>query len=426
MTWHRDDGAHVVPLPLTSRLRAVRGAAAVSGSLLLTAPGAFALILIVGIVDEETLGLGIPLEAVRALVLITALLTLAGLVAEPIRVAVERARLLEAAGAVDSRQPCPPPAGERRSLWLGPHPVLRRTGCWAAMLAAGLGMFGVLFASFDEGTPLARVLAVLVPAAVTAAGAVLALRNGPRGASRKRWERHESRYAARWQVSVTPVERAPRARRSVARGVLVAVLALGTVCFVVGMWLRQPGRSAEPRRLEPVGEAAIDVLVTLGASVLLLTLVAAAALGVVWLATRSRRDATAIRAIEGGEAPDSASVDAIVLDPAPLERAASVVGAVGWLLAIVGLVPVGVGLLLSWVEAATFGPLSLVLLPAVACLAAAFALGTRGARRAHARRTAVLAVVQRDPVQWVRPFSSWERPEDHWQLAPGFSGHWGI
>src|SRR5690606_29008767 len=148
--------------------------------------------------------------------------------------------------------------------------------------------------------------------AIMLASLALAVPNGRRGASRRSWERRWSRASLRWRTSVTPVERAARPRRRVRLALVIAPLVLGTLVFLAGVWLRQPGRLAERRTWGPEGEAAIDALVLTGGALLA---IAASAILVGWVAlllVRARRDAQVLVALDRGEAPVLEHADAIV------------------------------------------------------------------------------------------------------------------
>ncbi|WP_343920826.1 hypothetical protein, partial [Agrococcus citreus] len=275
-------------------------------------------------------------------------------------------------------------------------------------------LLGLLLVPDDTYSAGVRASALAIPLAVLAVALALVARSGRRGASRRSWERRWSRASLRWTTSVTPVERAARPRRRLRLALVIAPLVLGTLVFLAGVWLRQPGRLAERRTWGPEGEAAIDALVLTGGAVLAIS---APAILVGWAAlllVRARRDAQVLVALDRREAPVVEHADAIVLDRSPLELVATAIGAIGWLLAAAAATPSLLPVIQDADAAAPFGALALLWLPALGCLALAIVLGTRGVRSAHGRRSRVLAAAPRDPVPWAgRPWH-YDRP-DPWQ-----------
>lgn len=413
MAWHREHGAAVAPLPMSSSLVLVRAARAITVGGVIGLSVLFWVVLVAGSINEEALGDDREAALLtRALLGAWLVLALVAMIGEPLRLAVERALLLRAAERdADLRRPAAP-AAERRALAIGPHPLLRRVGGWCAAAAGTAAMLmALLFAPDDAYSPSARALSVAIPVAAALAGLAIAVPNGRRGASRRRWERRWSRASLRWQTSITPVARADRPGRRLRLALVGAPLAIGALVFLAGVWMRQPGRLAERRTWGPVGEAAIDVLVVVGGIALLVAGAAALLGAVVRLVVRARRDAATLGALDRGEEPALEHVDAIVLDGSPLERAAVALGALGWALVIVALTPVAILVLEDAEAAAPFGWSALLWLPALAALALALVLAARGVRAGHAARTRVLAAVVRDPVPWTRPHADYDRPD---------------
>ncbi|MGM1030264.1 MAG: hypothetical protein ACQEWM_10450 [Actinomycetota bacterium] len=423
MSWHREDGAPVAPLPLSPRLALVRAARAV------TVGGAIGVVLLLivtiigGVVNEETIDdAGIALLS-RALVLPLMVLAPCIALAEPLRLAAERVTLLRAALVDASTVRAAPPAAERRTLTRGPQPVLLQTGAWCIGLGAvAAGVMGAWFVPDDSHSPIARVLALVIPLASLAGGLALAIPNRRRGASRRRWDRLWSRASLRWRVSISPVQRAERPWRRLLLALTIAPLAIGLAAFLAGVWMRRPGRDADRRTWDSIGEAVVDVLVVVGSGVLAAGSILIVVVGAgIWLVVRSRRDAAAIRTIERGEAPPLWHVDAIVIDAGPLERAASALGAVGWVLVAVAGAPASMRLLEPVQADVRFDALAWLIAPGLAVLVLALVVAVRGARRTHDRRSLVLAAVTRDPVPWTSAYRDYARP-DAWQLPFWFKG----
>src|SRR5690606_11493884 len=98
VTWHRDDGAPVAPLPLDRRLALVRAARAITVGGMAGLVLLLGAVVVVGLINEEALG-DARQTALLARALAGAFLVLALVVAvgEPLRLAGERALLLRAA-----------------------------------------------------------------------------------------------------------------------------------------------------------------------------------------------------------------------------------------------------------------------------------------------------------------------------------------
>jgi hypothetical protein len=415
MTWHRADGAHPLDAgqpeaepaaadrgtaerPVPARMGALR-AVLIGARAVALAAGVAACILLLGtvvvaIVAEEI----VPSDALdllaRGAMASLGILALIGVICEPLRVGAERALLLQDV----RRGTSTPPAGERHALRLGPHGALLAAGV-AGVIVGGICLpVGLLLAADDREALLARILVPSISAVLLAGGIALVRWSRKRGRGRERWQRSVSAAAARWRTTVPATPRAHRQRRHRVVAAASGTVGIGAMIFVGGVLLRQPGRFADPVTHGAVGEAAIDALLAMGALVMGVALAVILAVQGAMLAWTAIRDARTVRALERGERARLEHIDAVLLDDSALERAAMVLGVVGWLVAAYGWAPVLIGAIESAERTAAVLPATALALPGLAAVGLAWLLGALGALRLRARRARVLAVLARDPL----------------------------
>lgn len=250
--------------------------------------------------------------------------------------------------------------GDRPDVDVPPHAVRARvrtanppgalTGLlWTTLVSGVLAAAVVaplMLGADDHGGPATLVCGVAV---ALASGVGLGLLRGPR----RDWARTQREVAAAWgpnEVRAAHVaeRRAreavgpPRAgrsdprverRRRVGGAALGIAGAAGFVLFLVGSWIRKPGRHSPRRFYGPFGETSVDLLVGGGAALLGAALLAGALL-LVRSVVRGVRDRRALRA----------RLDAAAVEPLTDEQARDALAAwsPGGALALLALVPVGV------------------------------------------------------------------------------------
>lgn len=385
----------VTPAPMGIARALVQGAAAVTRAAAVAAVLLLLGTVIVGLLVEELVGdPDIELLARGALVSL-GVLVLIGLFGEPPRIALEPVLLARDA----ERMPAgtTPPEAEREALRTGPHAWLQFVG-FVSIVVGGIGLLIGLFIAADGGEQiLFRLLAVTVPVTLLAVGVSLMVRNRTSGPARADWSDRYERLRSHWAKGVEPVPRAHARQLDSVVGLAGLVAAGGSLLFIAGVFMRQPGRLAEPRTWDALGERTIDGLLTTGA--VLLGVAAALALvtqAVLLLRTASRRERT-VRALERGEPVLLARVDAVLLDRSPLARAALSLGVLGWLVASYGWAPTFIAGIESLEETADIQPLTVLAAPGLGAVAVGWALGSLAALRGRAHRARVQAVLLRDP-----------------------------
>ncbi|MCB7135186.1 hypothetical protein [Cellulosimicrobium marinum] len=277
------------------------------------------------------------------------LVVLAAVVFVPLRAAATARLAHELAAAARPRTHVPPRSVRDRIARSGPPGAV--TGLlWTTLAVAGVGGGGIgaVMLASDDASGRAVVVAGVVLAGASGLGLVAARGWRTRWESTQHWLRttwgqNEARAAeaaerrARAALGPAPVTGRSRAedrvrsrRTTVGSAVVGAGGAVGFVLFMVGLFLRQPGRNAPRRYYGPFGETLIDVLVGVGG-----VLVAAAALClVVWLGAtvvRAGLQERRVRAALADPALARPLPDAVVLDVATAPHTTAGLVAVGWL-----------------------------------------------------------------------------------------------
>lgn len=385
----------VTPLPLSIARAAVRGAGAVTG-----AAGIAAIILllgtvVLGLVVEETIGShDIDLLARGALASL-GILVLIAVFGEPLRIALEHTLLARAAERSPRGQT--PPVGEREALRGGPHGWLQGWGV-AGMIVGAIGLLiGLPLAADDREALLARILVPTIGGALLVAGIAAVWWSRGKGRGRERWRERFPQLSSRWGRAVRPVPRAHRQRRYRIVSLASSAAGAGSMMFIAGVWMRQPGRFADPRTWDEAGERAIDGLLLVGAIVMGIALVTILLVQAALLVWTELRDVRTVRALERGERVLLERIDGVLLDDAPLERTAFSLGVTGWLVVSYGWSPTFIAGIESLEEAAGIQPLTALVGPGLLVVALAWLLSTIGAAISRARRARVQGALLRDP-----------------------------
>ncbi|WP_405217627.1 hypothetical protein [Agrococcus sp. Ld7] len=408
MTWHRADGAHptgdgpdaadrapVTPVPMGIARAAVHGGAAVTAAAGVAAVFLLLGTIVVGLVAEELIGdRDIDLLARGAMASLGILVVIGGL-GEPLRIALERS--LRAGAAERMPRGTTPPFAEREALRGGPHGWLHGVGVGGIILGAiGLPL-GLFLAADDREALLARILVPSIGAVLLLGGVALVWWSRGRGRGRARWKQRFQLLSSRWGRAILPVPRAHRQRRNRVLVIAGQAAMAGALLFLAGVWMRQPGRWADPRTWGELGERAIDGLLASGALVIAIALVAVLAVQaglLVWTAIRDRRT---VQALERGERVLLERVDGVLLDDGPLERVAVSLGVLGWLVVSYGWSPTFIAGIESAEETAGIRALTALVWPGLIAVGVGWMLGSIGAVRVRARRARVQAVLARDP-----------------------------
>lgn len=408
MTWHRaggsrptDDGPGaarrepVTPSPIGPARAIVAGAAAVT-----LAAGVAAVILLLvtvvaGILAEElTQDRDVDLVA-RGAIASLGILVLVGVLGEPLRRGVERTLLARDAARLP--QGATPPTVERTGLRDGPHGSFMGAGTAAIIVGAILLPIGLLLATDDREALAARVLVPTAGAALLVGGIALVALHRRSGSARRRWSARFEVLSSRWGRAITPVPRAHAQRRHRILNLASGLTGVGGMIFFAGVVMRQPGRWADPVSWDERGEQTIDGLLLTGATVMGAALAVVLLIQAGLLVSTAVRDARTVRGLERGDRVRLEHVDAVLLDAAPLERVAMVLGVAGWLVAAYGWAPTFVGALESAEEVAGIQAVTAIALPGLAAIGLAWVLGAIGAVRLRGRRARIQAVLLRDP-----------------------------
>jgi hypothetical protein len=269
---------------------------------------AFLLVAVLGVMNQELGGalddllrLGRDLDGLlRAM--FAPILILAGvlLLVGPIGFVCRRAATFAAAHRFAAQHPSSaPPRTVREGLRRTPSDALESAGVFG-VIASGLlfVVAGVLLigAVVENPEDISNLTILLVSAAVAVLISIVATVRGRRGqpvekqralALQQQWQRPAKR-AGRAERSLRiayPRAAVPRILRGGSLwwlfGVFYLTVWLGVAVFIVGLWLRQPGRFSEPRVLDPFGEGAIDVFSGVGGFLIVASGIASVAL---WLA----------------------------------------------------------------------------------------------------------------------------------------------
>lgn len=408
MTWHRagggqptDDGPGAAPRePVTpSPIGLARAIGAGAAAVTLAAGVAAAILLVITIVvailvEELAPDRGVDLVARGALASL-GILVLIGVIGEPLRRGV--ARILLARDVARLPRGATPPAVERAGLHAGPHGAFMGAGTAAIIVGAILLPIGLLLATDDREALGARVLVPTVGSVLLAGGIALVKQHRRTGPARRRWSARYEALSARWGRAALPVPRAHELRRHRILNLASGLTGVGGMIFVAGISMRQPGRWADPVSWDERGEQAIDGLLLTGATVMGAALAVVLLIQAGLLVWTGARDGRTVRALERGDRVRLEHVDAVLLDAAPLERVAMVLGVVGWLIASYGWAPTFIGALESAEEVADIQQVTALALPGLASVAAGWLLGAIGAARLRTRRARIQAVLLRDP-----------------------------
>lgn len=371
----------------------VQGAGAASAGLLAGA-------CVLGLVNEEVIGLAAADLVLRGVLASVLLLAAGCAVVEPCRVALERALLLRAAERAEDA--APPTLQERVLLVRGPLPPLQALGVGASIGLALVALVVVAVALEDDdpawavGMPVGALslLAIAVSLAVVARG---------RGPLAVRRAERLTTLAARWGRGAHPRPREVRVVAGRGLGALGTAAGLGAGTFFTGVVLRQPGRGVDPIRWDEGGELAIDGLVLLGGGALVavsLVLLAVAAARLVRAALATRRVAAALaRATE--PLPPSPALDALLLDRTALERAGASLAVLGWGALALGLAPGWMAVIDGPGVAAGIAGLEALLAPAAALLAGSLLLALVGSVRGQRLRARARSLAAHDPFEGV-------------------------
>jgi len=291
----------------SAALQVTHGLNAVTIGMGVSVVSAFLMVVVLGIVNQELDGLDEVLKLGRDVdgllrAMFAPILILAGvlLLVGPIGFVWRRAATFAAANRFAAQHPSDaPPRTVREGLRRTPSDALESAGVFG-IIASGLLLVvaGVLLigAVVENPEDISNLTIFLVSAAVAVLISIVATVRG-------RWGQpaEKQRALALQQQWKSPSKRAGRAERSLRLaypradvprilrggslwwlfGVLYLTVWLGVAVFVVGVWLRQPGRFSRPRVLDPFGEGAIDVFSGTGGFLILASGVASAAL---WLA----------------------------------------------------------------------------------------------------------------------------------------------
>lgn len=408
MTWHRvgggqptDDGRGAAPRePVTpSPIGPARAIGAGAAAVTLAAGVAAAILLVITIVvailvEELAPDRGVDLVARGALASL-GILVLIGVIGEPLRRGV--ARILLARDVARLPRGATPPAVERTGLHAGPHGAFMGAGTAAIIVGAILLPIGLLLATDDREALGARVLVPTVGAVLLAGGIALVSQHRRAGPARRRWSAHYEALSGRWGRATLPVPRAHEQRRHRILNLASGLTGVGGMVFVAGIFMRQPGRWADPVSWDERGEQAIDGLLLAGATVMGAALAVVLLIQAGLLVWTGVRDGRTVRALERGDRVRLEHVDAVLLDVAPLERVGMVLGVVGWLIASYGWAPTFIGAVASAEEVADIQQVTALALPGLASVAAGWLLGAIGAARLRTRRARIQAVLLRDP-----------------------------
>lgn len=386
----------VTPAPLSVPRAVVQGGAAVTATAGIAAVILLAGTIVVGILSDEVLSSEDRLGLLaRGAIAGLPILVMVGIFGETLRSALESALLRRdvarlAAGLT-------PPCIERRLVHAGPHEALTVNGVAGIVIGAlALGL-GLLLAADEQQALLARVLVPSTGGLLLLGGIALTRWSRRGGRGRAAWERAWPQLAARWGRPVPPVPRARRRRRLAVLGWASGAAMSGAALFMLGVLMRQPGRNADPIEWAEPGERAIDGLVSTGAVVMGVALLALLAVHGGLLISAADRDRRTVGALERGTRVLADRVDAVLLDRSPLEHGATALGTAGWIVAAYGWAPGFMVAIESPAEAAGIQPIGALAVPGLLAVAAAWALCTIGAVRLRARRARIHAVLLRDP-----------------------------
>lgn len=408
MTWHRDDGAHplddgadastrlpVTPAPMSIGRALAQGAMAVTVSAITAAVILLVGTVIVGLVVEELVGdRDVDLLA-RGAMASLGILALVAVLGAPLNVALHTSLLAHDAARLSHE--ATPPSHERADLRSGPHGWLQGTGI-AGIILGAIGLpLGLWLATDDREAMLARILVPTIGAVLLFGGIALVWWSRGKGRGRALWKERYQRLSSRWGRAIRPVPRAHRQRRNRLLSVAGYAAMGGSMLFIAGLYMRQPGRWADPRTWGEAGERMIDALLSTGAVVMAVAVVVVLAAQAVLLVWTAIRDGRTVQALERGERVLLERVDGVLLDDGPLQRVGFSLGVLGWLVLSYGWSPTFIAGIESPEETAAIQPLTALVMPGLITVAAGWLLSTIGACTLRARRARVHAVLLRDP-----------------------------